>query len=115
MSSKNRIHYAWIVAGVTFFVLLVAAGVRTAPQVLIKPLEQEFGWTRSSVSFAVSVSILWFGLGGPLAGAFVDRFGVQRVMTGGLVLITAGLASLRLIDSLWQLHLLALRELVGYR
>ncbi len=105
VSKTNRIHYAWIVAGVTFLVLLVAAGVRTAPQVLIKPLEQEFGWTRSSISFAVAVSILWFGLGGPLAGTLVDRFGVRRVMVGGLGLVAAGLATLLSLTSLWQLHL----------
>ena len=104
-SRTERFHYAWVVAGVTFLVLLAAAGVRTAPQVLIKPLEQEFGWTRSSISLAVAVSILWFGLGGPLAGTLVDRFGVRWMMVGGLGLVTAGLAAMLFIDSLWQLHL----------
>jgi MFS family permease len=104
-SRSQRFHYAWVVAGVTFLVLLAAAGVRTAPQVLIKPLEQEFEWTRSNISFAVAVSILWFGLGGPLAGTLVERFGVRRVMVGGLSLVAAGLAALVFIDSLSQLHL----------
>lgn len=104
-SNTKRIHYAWIVVGITFLVLLVAAGVRTAPQVLIKPLEEEFGWSRSSISFAVAVSILWFGLGGPLAGTFVERFGLRRVMVGGLALIALGLVATMSIDSLWQFNL----------
>ncbi len=53
-SDHKRFHYAWIIVGITFLVLLVAAGVRTAPQVLIKPLEQEYHWSRSSISFAVA-------------------------------------------------------------
>ncbi len=103
-SSSSRFHYAWVIAAVTFLVLLVAAGVRTAPQVLIKPLEQEYGWSRSEISFAVAVSILWFGLGGPLAGALIERFGVRRVMVGGLLLISGGLAFVLSLSTLWQLH-----------
>lgn len=102
---ESRFHYAWIVVGITFLVLLVAAGVRTAPQVLINPLQTEFGWSRSNISFAVAVSILWFGLGGPLAGTLVDKFGVRRVMVGGLVLIALGLFWMMRIDALWQLHI----------
>ncbi|MBI3537929.1 MAG: hypothetical protein HY070_10265 [Chloroflexi bacterium] len=43
VARTKRFHYAWVIAAITFLVLLAAAGVRTAPQVLIKPLEQEFG------------------------------------------------------------------------
>jgi MFS family permease len=104
-SISARVHYAWIIVGIAFLVLLVAAGVRTAPQVLIKPLEQEFGWTRSNISFAIAVSILWFGLGGPLAGSLVERFGLRRAMIGGLGLIALGLGAMLGINALWQLHL----------
>lgn len=98
-------HYAWIVVGVTFLVLLTAAGVRTAPAVLITPLEQEFGWSRGSISLAVAISLVWFGLGGPVAGTLVDRFGPRRVMLGGLALIAIGLGPMLLMRELWQLHL----------
>jgi sugar phosphate permease len=100
----NRLHYSWVVAGITFLVLLVAAGVRTAPAVLMTPLMTEFGWSHSSISFAVAISLLWFGLGGPVAGTLVDRFGPRRVMLGGLALIAAGLALMLTLSNLWQLH-----------
>ncbi|HET9908698.1 MAG TPA: MFS transporter [Anaerolineales bacterium] len=103
--THRKLHYAWIVVAITFLVLLVAGGVRTAPPVLIKPLEQEFGWTRANISFAIAVSILWFGLGGPLAGILVNRFGLRRMMTGGLILVAMGLSAMLKINTLWQLHL----------
>jgi hypothetical protein len=78
MSQSPTLHYAWVVALVTGLVLLAAAGVRTAPQVLIKPLEAEFGWDRASISLAVAASIIWFGLGAPLSGTLVGRFGLPR-------------------------------------
>ncbi len=72
---------------------------------LITPLEREFGWTRASISLAVAVSILWFGLGGPLAGSLVDRFGPRRVMLGGLALTASGLGAMLTLHTLGQLHL----------
>ena len=45
--APRRVHYAWIVAAVTFLVLLVTAGIRATPGVLMVPLESEFGWSRA--------------------------------------------------------------------
>jgi sugar phosphate permease len=103
---KMRWHYAWIVVGVTFAVLLVAAGVRTVPSVIIKPLETEFGWDRGSISFAVAISLFAYGFGGPLSGSLIDRFGPRRVMLGGLALTALGLAPLLNLTALWQFHIL---------
>jgi hypothetical protein len=51
------LHDAWIIVGVTFLVLILTAGVRSAPGVLIKPLEGGFGWDRAGISLAVAVVI----------------------------------------------------------
>lgn len=98
--------YYGVIVVVTFLALLVSAGVRTTPSVIIKPLETDFGWSRASISFAVAVSLFTFGLGGPLGGSLIDRFGPRRVMLGGLGLIALGLAPLVGLADLWQLHLL---------
>ena len=52
----KRVHYAWIVAAVTFVALMGAAGFRATPGVLIVPLEHEFGWNRAIISFAVFIN-----------------------------------------------------------
>lgn len=102
----RKFHYAWVVVIVTFVALLTSAGVRTAPGVIIKPLEAEFGWSRASISLAVAVSLFAFGFGAPLGGSLIDRFGPRRVMIGGLALIVSGLLPLLGLVELWQLHLL---------
>src|SRR5207249_1116722 len=71
-SSVKRFHYAWVVVAVTFLALLAAQAVRAAPGVIITSLESEFGWSRTAISFAISLSILTFGLGGPLGGTLID-------------------------------------------
>jgi sugar phosphate permease len=103
---KLPFHYAWVVIAVTFLVLLFGAGVRTIPSVIIKPLEGEFGWDRSSISFAIAISLFAYGFGAPLGGSLVDRFGPKRVMLGGLALTGLGLAPMIWLTELWQLHLL---------
>ena len=102
----RRLHYAWVIVAVAFVALLVVSGVRAAPGVLVKPLEAEFGWDRASISLAAGVSLLTYGLGGPLGGTLVGRFGIRRVMAGGLALIALGVAPMLLLRDLWQLHLL---------
>jgi predicted MFS family arabinose efflux permease len=61
MRTPTRVHYGWIVAAVTCVVLLLTAGIRAAPGVLIVPLEDEFHWPRSTISFAIGVNLLLYG------------------------------------------------------
>ncbi len=104
--AAGRLHYAWVIAAVTFAVVLVTAGVRAAPGVLIVPLEEEFHWSRATISFAVGVNLLLYGAIGPFAAAIMDRFGVRRTMTLSLVAIGAGVALSPAMHESWQLILL---------
>jgi sugar phosphate permease len=102
---RPRWHYAFVVAAVTFGVILVTAGVRAAPGALILPLQGEFGWSRGSISLAVAVSILAYGLGAPIAGGLIDRFGPRRLAVAGCALIAAGLLPMLFMTQEWQLFL----------
>ena len=106
MARRGKLHYAWVVAAVTFLTLLAAAGVRATPGVLIVPLETEFGWSRATISFAVGINIFLYGLIGPFAAAVMDRFGLRRTMLAALALIAAGVALTPLMTQPWQLVLL---------
>jgi len=96
-------HYAWVVVAITFVVLLVSAGVRAVPAVLMLPLEAEFGWLRTTTSAALSVNILLYGLTGPFAGSLMARVGVRRVVLVALALLASGVAVAPLIRERWQL------------
>ncbi|MFC0306617.1 MFS transporter [Rhizorhabdus histidinilytica] len=92
--------YAFVVIAVTFFALLVAAALRSAPSVLILPLEAHFGWDRATISFAAAVGIFLYGLTGPFAAALMQSIGIRRTMIGSLALMAASsLASLWMTES----------------
>ena len=102
---RHRLHYAWIILAVTFVVVVVTAGVRATPSVLIVPLEREFHWSRATISFAVGINLLIYGAVGPFAAAVMERFGARRTMTLALAATAAGVAmtaAMREPCSLWR-------------
>lgn len=101
----RRLHPAWIVAGVAFLALVGAAGFRAAPGVLMVPLQQEFGWSTTVLSAAVSINLVLFGLTAPFAAALMERFGIRAVTATALVLIGAGSALTVLVNQSWQILL----------
>jgi MFS family permease len=100
-TARRRIHPAWVVAAVAFVALLGAAGFRAAPGVLMVPLQDEFGWSRGTLSLAVGVNLVLFGLTAPFAAALMDRFGIRRVTASALVLIALGSGLSVLVRDSW--------------
>ena len=104
--ARRKIHYGWVVVAVTFLTMLVTAAAMGTPGVLIVPLEREFGWDNAQISTALALRLLLFGLFGPFAAAFMNRFGIRRVILCALALIVAGFLSSLMMRQVWQLVLL---------
>jgi MFS family permease len=102
----RRVHYAWVVAAVTFLILVTAAGFRAVPGVLMTSLESSFGWSAALISGAVSVNLLCYGAGAPFAAAIVERYGLRRVAVAALALIAVGAGLTTRMTQAWQMYLL---------
>ena len=105
-TSRTPLHYGWIVAGVTFLVLIVTAGVRATPGVLMVPLEAEFGWSRAAISAAVAINIALFGLIGPFAASAMNRWGLRRLILAAIALLAISVALTTRMQHQWQMTLL---------
>jgi len=97
--------YAFVVVGLIFTCLLVAAGLRSAPGVLLLPWVKDFGWSRGIISLAAAIGIFLFGLMGPFAAALMLSFGVRRVLIAALVMMSIATASSYFMTAPWQLVL----------
>src|SRR6187399_2363432 len=104
--ARRTLHYAWVVAVVTFVVLLVTAGIRATPGILMVPLESEFGWNRAVISGAVAINIALFGLIGPFAASVMDRWGLRRIVLCAVALLAVSVALTTKMHARWQLTLL---------
>jgi MFS family permease len=102
----RRIHYGWIIIALTFLVMLITAAVRATPGVLIPPLEREFGWDRTTISGAVALNMLLYGLMGPFAGALMQRIGMRRTILLALCIVTIGLLLTTRVTASWHLIVL---------
>ena len=69
------------------------------------PLQNEFGWSTTVLSAAVSINLVLFGLTAPFAAALMERFGIRAVTAVALVLIAAGSALTVLVTQSWQILL----------
>lgn len=104
--ARDRRHsprYVFVVVAVVFLCLLVAAGLRGTPGVLMLPLERAFGWTRSQVSLSAAIGIFLYGLMGPFAAAIMQRFGIRRTLVVALVLMAASAGLSAFMRDYWQL------------
>jgi sugar phosphate permease len=104
--SRRSLHYAWIVAIVTFLVLLVTAGIRATPGVLMVPLESEFGWNRAAISAAIALNIALFGLIGPFAASVMQRWGMRRIILLAIALLATAVALSTRMRNEWEFTLL---------
>jgi predicted MFS family arabinose efflux permease len=102
---RRRVHRAWWVAAVAFVALVASAGFRATPGVLLLPLQEEFGWSTATISFAVSVNLMLFGLTAPFAAALMEQFGMRRVVACALLVVAAGSGLTVFMTASWQLVL----------
>lgn len=102
-AAAPRLHYAWVIAAIAFGMLLVSAGIRASIGVLILPLEQDFGWSRATVSSAAALSIFFYGFTGPFAAAAVQNFGIVRTLLAALFLLALATAASLAMTQPWHL------------
>jgi predicted MFS family arabinose efflux permease len=98
-------NYAFVVIGVIFLALLAAAGLRSTPGVLILPLEQAFGWGRSTTAMSAGIGIFLYGMVGPFAAALMASFGLRRTVLAALALMALSTGASAFMTQPWHLVL----------
>lgn len=95
-TEPTRTYYGWFIVAAVFAVLMVTVGSRNSVGVFVLPMSNEFGWSRSVISFAGALGVLVNGLSQPFFGSAYDRFGGRKLILLGVLIIgiTLGLLSL---------------------
>jgi sugar phosphate permease len=103
---RRAFFYGWVVVAVTAIVVLITAGVRSAPGAFLLTMTAEPGWSTASVSFAAAAGLIVFGFAGPVSGWLMGRVGVKNVVLLSLAITGAALLATSLVREIWQLTLL---------
>ena len=96
----------WILLGAFILHALDSGMYFYGFSVFYTPLREEFGWSNTVVSGAVSFSRLEGGLEGPAAGYLIDRYGPRKLLAVGAFLTGLGFMAMTRIDSVWMLYLI---------
>ncbi len=112
--THQKIFYGWWVVGAAGIGSFMSYGpiIAFTFGVFIKPLSEEFGWSRTDISLGFSFSLFMLSGMAPIVGRLVDRFGARKVIIPSVLVFGSGVASLALLSaSLW--HFYAMYILLG--
>ena len=103
---QDRVYYGWWIVAITFAGTFFTTGIHdTVFSVMLKPMSEDLGWSRTQISAPISLSI-WVGaLLAPLAGRFIDRHGARFLTSGGALIIGTVFALLSSVGQLWHFWL----------
>ena len=98
--------YGWIIVAVTFLISFTESGVfQNILSVFLKPMVNDFGWSRASVTGAIAFGSVCGGLLSLAVGPVLDRYGPKIVSFWGIFFLSAGLVAMTFVESIWQLYL----------
>ena len=97
-----RLFYGWYVLAASFVILFLNSGGRNVIGVMVKPMADEFGWSRGAISAAVFVNLAVYALASIITGRLYDRWGPKWVIVWSSILFSAGFALMATMHSLWQ-------------
>jgi predicted MFS family arabinose efflux permease len=103
---RRGVHYAWVVAAVTFLTMLVTSAAVGLPGAMLQPLAREFGWSTDEVASALALRYALFGFLGTVSAVLISRFGLRTIMATALALIAVSMTLVTQITGLWQLFAL---------
>ena len=98
------VFYGWVVLMASVAIIAVGTGTIFSLAVFLRPLEEDFGWTRSLISGVAFVNWVIFGVGSFIAGVVSDRIGARRVVAVGAALLGAALVASSQIRTAAQLY-----------
>ena len=84
---------------------MLVYGIRHSFSIFFASILEEFGWSRGSTAFMLSLSILSYGLVAPFAGSLGDRWKPRSVLPLGICVLGVATASCGFAYELWHFYL----------
>ncbi len=98
----RSLFYGWYIVSSAFVILFFNAGARFSFGVMFKPMIEDFGWSRGSLSLVFFLNMAFYAFSLIVAGRLYDRYGPKWVICISTVLLSTGFMLTAFITSLWQ-------------
>ena len=98
----KRLDYSWAILAAGFAVLFFSGGSRFAFGLMLRPMSEDLGVSRSALSLAVTVFMVVSAAAMPFVGRLVDRWSLRGTIALAAATGAAGLALLGMAQAPWQ-------------
>ncbi len=102
---RKALPQGWGIVIASTLVMSGFYGTHHTFSVFLKPILEEFVWTRAMTSGAISTSVGVSGLATIMAGRLADKYGERIILVIGALLVGSGYLLMSQISSIWQLYL----------
>ena len=104
---KPRYFYGWNIVGASFLAhISYAEHYSSMLGFFFKPLQNEFGWSRSAIAAVQSIARVVEALVAPIVGPLIDRYGPRVLMPIGAIVVGLAMLGVTQINAIWQFYLL---------
>ncbi|MDP6666252.1 MAG: MFS transporter, partial [Dehalococcoidia bacterium] len=110
----RKINYGWLVVLGTALMLFGGAGSRFSFGVFLKPVTEEFDWSRGSLAGALAIAGLATGGLRPIAGMLADRYDPKLVAASGVLIGGLALLGMSAVEQLWHVYVLFVVMGIGF-
>lgn len=101
---KKYIYWGWWIVLAILITFTLSYGSRNAFSVFLKPLSQQFGWTRGATSLAFTINLWVYAASAPIFGLLLDKYGPKPLMLFGTILTAISYYLVSTANSLWELY-----------
>jgi MFS family permease len=103
---KGGVYRGWWVVAVVTTVLAVSSGARFLYGVVLKPVSEEFGWSRTDLAAVVTINVVMISILQPFVGVAVDRWGSRPMILIGIIGTALMALPITLATELWQVYII---------
>jgi MFS family permease len=104
-TQRGRIFYGWYILAVTMVGGFLAAGTsQLFMGIMLKPMTEDLGWSRTATSGAITLGTFAGGLLSPAAGYLTDRHRPRILAPAGALLVVSAYFLLSNVNALWQFY-----------
>ncbi|HYG43071.1 MAG TPA: MFS transporter [Bordetella sp.] len=86
-ATRTGWYFGWNIVAAATLLTLLTVGMRMGVGPFFLPMAQDLGFSRSLLSGIVAIGMLFYGLGMPLAGILVARWGTRNVLLLGTAIV----------------------------